>query len=40
MQGHAMKAVDARRAFGATIGKALSPLPSGRGLIPVFVCMQ
>lgn len=38
--GHAMKACDRRRAFGAVIGKALRPLASGRGLIPVLVAMQ
>ncbi len=35
--GHAMKATDAGRAFGAVIGKALSPLSGGSGLIPVLV---
>ena len=35
--GHAMKATDAGRAFGAVIGKALSPLQAGAGLIPVLV---
>ena len=38
--GFAMKATDPLRAFGAVIGKALHPLPSGRGLIPVLVCLQ
>jgi hypothetical protein len=38
--GHAMKAVDRRRAFGAVMGKALQPLPQGRGLIPVLVALQ
>lgn len=40
VQGHAMKATNARRAFGSIIGKALGPLSGGHGLIPVFVCMQ
>jgi hypothetical protein len=38
--GHAMKASDRERAFGTVIGKALRPLASGRGLIPVLVAMQ
>ena len=38
--GHAMKATDAQRAFGAIIGKALAPLASGRGLVPILVALQ
>jgi hypothetical protein len=38
--GHAMKATDRDRAFGAVIGKALAGLESGRGLIPVLVALQ
>jgi hypothetical protein len=38
--GHAMRATDPARAFGAVIGKALRPLSSGRGLIPVLVALQ
>ena len=38
--GHAMKAVDGSRAFGAIIGKALRPLPAGRALLPILVAMQ
>jgi hypothetical protein len=38
--GHAMKASDPSRAFGAVIGKALRPLASGRGKIPVLVALQ
>jgi hypothetical protein len=38
--GHAMKASDPFRAFGAVIGKALRPLASGRGKIPVLVALQ
>jgi hypothetical protein len=38
--GHAMKAVDPLRAFGAVIGKALRPLQSGTALIPVLVALQ
>jgi hypothetical protein len=38
--GHAMKAADSHRAFGAIIGKALHPLESGHGLIPILVALQ
>jgi hypothetical protein len=38
--GHAMKAEDSIRAFGAVIGKALRPLSSGRGLVPILVALQ
>jgi hypothetical protein len=38
--GHAMKASDATRSFGAILGKALAPLQCGRGLIPVLVALQ
>ncbi len=38
--GHAMKAQDPMRAFGAVIGKALQPLPSGKGLVPILVALQ
>jgi hypothetical protein len=38
--GHAMKASDPGRAFGAVVGKALRPLPGGRGLVPVLVALQ
>jgi hypothetical protein len=38
--GHAMKATDKDRAFGAVIGKALAGLESGRGLIPILVALQ
>ena len=40
MPGHAMKAVDPQRAFGAVIGKALQPLASGCGLLPILVALQ
>lgn len=41
MEGHAMKAEDPMRAFGAVIGKALSSLSEGRmGMIPVLVALQ
>jgi hypothetical protein len=38
--GHAMKAADPSRAFGATLGKALRPLGTGTGLIPILVALQ
>jgi hypothetical protein len=38
--GHAMKATDALKAFGSVIGKALRPLKTGRGLIPILVALQ
>jgi hypothetical protein len=38
--GHAMKATDPSRAFGATVGKALQPLGTGVGLIPILVALQ
>jgi hypothetical protein len=38
--GHAMKAGDPFKAFGAIIGKALRPLTSGQGLIPILVALQ
>ena len=38
--GHAMKATDRQRAFGAVIGKALQPLKEGQGLIPILIAMQ
>jgi hypothetical protein len=38
--GHAMKASDPLKAFGAVIGKALRPLPDGKGLIPILIALQ
>jgi hypothetical protein len=38
--GHAMKAADPARCFGAVIGKALAPLPNGCGLVPMIVALQ
>lgn len=38
--GHAMRAADPARAFGAVIGKALGRLRSGRALVPVLVALQ
>jgi len=38
--GHAMKADDPIKAFGAVIGKALRPLAEGKGLIPILIALQ
>jgi hypothetical protein len=38
--GHAMKATDPARAFGAIIGKALKPLEQGTGFIPILIALQ
>jgi hypothetical protein len=38
--GHAMKVSDPSLAFGAVIGKALRPLRSGQGLVPVLIALQ
>lgn len=38
--GHAMKANDPLKAFGAVIGKALQPLKEGQGLIPILIALQ
>jgi hypothetical protein len=38
--GHAMKAADPFKAFGAVIGKALRPLDAGQGLIPILIALQ
>lgn len=38
--GHAMKTIDPLKAFGAVIGKALRPMDTGRGLIPILVALQ
>jgi hypothetical protein len=38
--GHAMKADDPLKAFGAVIGKALRSLDEGQGLIPILVTLQ
>ncbi len=38
--GHAMKATDGARSLGTIIGKALEPLSSGQGLIPILVALQ
>lgn len=38
--GHAMKVTDYTRAQGAILGKAMSELPAGKGLILVLVSLQ
>ena len=38
--GYAMKGTDRRRMLGAVVGKALEPLPSGKGVIQVLVTLQ
>jgi hypothetical protein len=38
--GHAMKAVDFQRGQGAVLGKAMTALASGRGLVLVLVTLQ
>jgi hypothetical protein len=38
--GHAMRISDPIQAFGAVIGKALRPLDSGQGLIPIIIALQ
>jgi hypothetical protein len=38
--GHAMKASDPSRAFGAVLGKAIGRLERGEGLIPILVALQ
>ena len=39
-RGHAMKAQDPVKAFGAVIGKALRGLESGQGLVPILIALQ
>jgi hypothetical protein len=38
--GHAMKADDPLKAFGAVIGKPLRSLNTGQGLIPILIALQ
>ncbi len=38
--GHAMKASDHERAYGSVIGKAMTPLKEGKGLVLVLVNLQ
>ncbi|KUL30781.1 hypothetical protein ADL15_24105 [Actinoplanes awajinensis subsp. mycoplanecinus] len=39
-EGHAMKATDPSRAFGAVIGKAMAALPEGTGLLSIVVTLR
>jgi hypothetical protein len=38
--GHAMRVADPLKAFGSVIGKALRPMASGQGLLPILVALQ
>src|ERR1700731_4924898 len=38
--GHAMKATHPADTYGTVIGKALAPMQSGIGLLPILVCLQ
>jgi hypothetical protein len=38
--GHAMKAAEPGKAFGAVIGKALRRMDEGQGLIPILIALQ
>lgn len=38
--GHAMKAADPTKSFGAVVGKALAPLRQGRALVPIVISLQ
>ncbi|MCB0067048.1 MAG: hypothetical protein KDD77_07855, partial [Caldilineaceae bacterium] len=40
LPGHAMKATDRERAYGAVIGKALTGLDTGTGFVLVVVNLQ
>jgi hypothetical protein len=40
LRGHAMKVTDPARAQGATIGKAMTGLKEGQGLILILVTLQ
>jgi len=40
VSGHAMKVTDYQRAQGAILGKAMSRLEAGRGLVLVLVTLQ
>ena len=39
-RGHAMKASESDRAFGAVLGKAMASLSHGRGVLPILVSLQ
>ena len=38
--GHAMKAADREKSFGAVVGKAMEPLKKGKGLVLMLVSLQ
>jgi hypothetical protein len=38
--GHAMKVDDPIKGFGSVIGKALRPMQTGQGLIPILIALQ
>ena len=38
--GHARKAAEPERSFGAVVGKALAPLQQGQGSIPIVIALQ
>ena len=38
--GHAMRATDQAKCFGAVVGKSLASLSFGCGLLPILVCLQ
>jgi hypothetical protein len=38
--GHAMRVNDPLKGFGSVIGKALRPMASGQGLLPILVALQ
>jgi hypothetical protein len=38
--GHAMKAQEPAKAFGAVIGKAMRPLANGQASIPILIALQ
>ncbi len=38
--GCAMKVTNGPKAFGAVLGKALRPLHSGKGMIPILIALQ
>lgn len=39
-KGHAMKATEPTKSFGAIIGKAMGGLDKGKGMIPILVSLQ
>ena len=40
IMGHAMKATDREKSFGTIVGKALSPLDKGFGIIQILITLQ